>query len=77
MRWLLHGCPACGGDLHDDVEDAEWLVCFMCARSFRKADLTSAGGKGAAGSGVVRDGDPVPAAGRRGRASPETLRRAA
>ena len=39
MNWYLHGCPVCGGDLHDDLENHTWLECFLCARSFRLADL--------------------------------------
>ena len=39
MRWYLHSCPACGGDLHDDIEDKGWVTCFMCARSFNAKDL--------------------------------------
>lgn len=35
MKWLLHGCPACGGDLYRDVDDLNWLTCLMCARSYR------------------------------------------
>jgi hypothetical protein len=34
MKWFLHACPACGGDLHEDIEDRGWVTCFMCARSF-------------------------------------------
>lgn len=34
MKWYLRSCPACGGDLHDDLYDAGWVTCFMCARSF-------------------------------------------
>jgi hypothetical protein len=34
MRWYLRGCPVCGGDLHDDVQDRDWTTCFLCARSF-------------------------------------------
>jgi hypothetical protein len=34
MRWVLHGCPVCGGDLHEDLQDQGWLTCFMCAREF-------------------------------------------
>lgn len=36
MKWYLRACPACGGDLHEDVEDERWLVCFLCARSFTR-----------------------------------------
>lgn len=35
MRWYPGACPVCGGDLHDDIEDEDWLTCFLCARSFR------------------------------------------
>lgn len=34
MKWYLHACPVCAGDLHDDVENVGWATCFMCARSF-------------------------------------------
>jgi hypothetical protein len=34
MKWYVKGCPVCGGDLHDDLEDRGWVTCFMCARSF-------------------------------------------
>ena len=43
MRWYLHSCPACGGDMHDDPQDRGWVVCFMCARSFRLIDLENSG----------------------------------
>ena len=39
MKWYLHACPVCGGDLHDDLEDIGWVTCFMCARSFRATDV--------------------------------------
>jgi len=39
MRWYLHACPVCGGDLHDDLEDKGWVTCFMCARSFNSKDV--------------------------------------
>jgi hypothetical protein len=39
MNWYLRSCPVCSGDLHDDFDDGGWLTCFMCARSFRAADL--------------------------------------
>jgi hypothetical protein len=34
MKWILHGCPVCGGDLHENLTDEGWLTCFMCAREF-------------------------------------------
>jgi hypothetical protein len=39
MKWYLHACPVCDGDLHDDLQDRGWLTCFMCVRSFRAVDL--------------------------------------
>ena len=39
MKWFLRACPACGGDLHDDIEDKGWVTCFMCARSFNGRDV--------------------------------------
>lgn len=36
MKWYLRACPACGGDLHEDLEDQRWVVCFLCARSFTR-----------------------------------------
>jgi hypothetical protein len=39
MKWYLHSCPVCGGDLHDDLEDKGWVTCFMCARSFNGKDV--------------------------------------
>jgi hypothetical protein len=39
MRWYLRGCPACHGDLHDDLEDRSRVSCMMCARSFDKTQL--------------------------------------
>ena len=36
MIWLLKGCPYCGGDLHESIEDETELVCFLCARTFPK-----------------------------------------
>ena len=41
MSWFIHGCPFCGGDLHDDLEDPGWVTCFLCARSFRASELQS------------------------------------
>ena len=35
MKWYPRACPACGGDLHDDLEDPAWLQCLMCGRAFR------------------------------------------
>lgn len=40
MKWYLRACPVCGGDAHDDPEDAGWVTCFMCTRSFPAALLT-------------------------------------
>ena len=34
MKWFLRACPACGGDLHEDIEDESLLTCFLCARTF-------------------------------------------
>lgn len=42
MKWYLHACPVCSGDLHDDLEDRGWATCFMCARSFPVADVQPA-----------------------------------
>jgi hypothetical protein len=39
MNWYLHGCPVCGGDLHDDPQDKGWVACFMCGRTFRVRDV--------------------------------------
>ena len=39
MSWYLRACQACQGDLHDDVEQPGWVVCFMCARSFRATEV--------------------------------------
>jgi hypothetical protein len=39
MKWYLHACPVCSGDLHDDLEDKGWVTCFMCARSFNAKDV--------------------------------------
>ena len=37
MKWYPQACPVCGGDLHDDIQDSGWVTCFMCARTFRRA----------------------------------------
>jgi hypothetical protein len=42
MRWLLHGCPVCAGDLHEDLDDRDRMSCFLCARSFAAAELGAA-----------------------------------
>ena len=34
MKWFLRACPACGGDLYEDIEDESLLTCFLCARTF-------------------------------------------
>ena len=39
MRWYRGGCPVCGGDLHDDLDDEGWVICFACSRSFDGAKL--------------------------------------
>jgi uncharacterized protein YbaR (Trm112 family) len=39
MRWLLRACPACAGDLHEDTEDEDQLVCFLCSRSYPLSQL--------------------------------------
>ena len=38
MKWVLKGCPACGGDLQEQLEDDGCLTCFMCARTFSSPD---------------------------------------
>jgi uncharacterized Zn finger protein (UPF0148 family) len=42
MQWFFHACPVCGGDLHEDIEDKGWTVCFMCARTFRLSEIRAA-----------------------------------
>lgn len=42
MKWYLRACPACGGDLHEDLEDPPWVVCFLCSRSFRRDEVEGA-----------------------------------
>jgi hypothetical protein len=39
LKWYLRACPVCQGDLHDDPEDAGWVTCFMCTRSFRASEV--------------------------------------
>jgi hypothetical protein len=39
MGWYLRSCLVCLGDLQDDPESSGWVICFMCARSFRKDEL--------------------------------------
>ena len=39
MQWYRGGCPVCGADLYDDLDEMGWVVCVACARSFIKADL--------------------------------------
>jgi hypothetical protein len=38
MKWFLRACPACGGDLHEDVEEDNILSCFMCSRTFGREE---------------------------------------
>lgn len=45
MRWYLSGCPACGGDLYEDLDTEGWATCLMCARSFQVAQLKSLRGR--------------------------------
>jgi len=35
MNWYRRACRVCGGDLHDDAEQPNWVMCVLCARSFR------------------------------------------
>jgi uncharacterized protein YbaR (Trm112 family) len=39
VNWYPHGCPACHGDLHDDVNARGMLICLMCGRSYPAADF--------------------------------------
>ena len=39
MKWYVKACPNCHGDLHDDIQDQGWVACFMCARTYRLADV--------------------------------------
>ena len=39
MSWYPQACPVCSGDLYDDVLDAGWVTCMMCARGFAAADV--------------------------------------
>jgi hypothetical protein len=39
MNWYPKACPACGGDLHDEIDDPRWSSCLMCARSYQTKDL--------------------------------------
>lgn len=41
MSWYPRACPACLGDLYDDVMEARHVTCMMCARSFVAADVLS------------------------------------
>jgi hypothetical protein len=52
VKWFLRACPVCGGDLHEDIEDRDWVACFMCGRTFALAELHPRQG---------RDGAPVTA----------------
>jgi reverse gyrase len=38
MKWYMHACPTCGGDLHDS-EDRGWVECLLCARSVRASEM--------------------------------------
>jgi hypothetical protein len=51
MKWILRGCPVCGGDLHEDLHDDGWLECFMCARMFLADEVRA----GRLGGGTGRD----------------------
>jgi len=42
MSWYFHACPNCGGDLHDDAEDAGWMRCLQCSRSYPPAGMAVA-----------------------------------
>jgi hypothetical protein len=39
MKWFLHACPVCHGDVHEDLEDRGWVTCFMCGRSYPQREL--------------------------------------
>lgn len=61
MGWYIRACPICGGDLHDDLEEKGWVTCFLCARSFRAAEIR----------GEPASADRRPLAGTRGGKSAE------
>ena len=57
MKWILKGCPVCGGDLHEDLHDDGWLECFMCARMFPAQDVRARRpGNGETGRGEILRG---------------------
>ena len=39
MKWYPRACPACAGDLHDDLQDRGWVTCMMCARSYQATEV--------------------------------------
>ncbi len=39
MNWYPRACPACSGDLHDDLQDRGWVTCMMCARSYEASEV--------------------------------------
>jgi hypothetical protein len=57
VKWYPAACPVCGGDLHDDLEDRDWVACAMCARSFRATELLAVRALARAG---IRGGDTPP-----------------
>jgi len=32
-------CPACGGNFYPDPDDEQSVVCMMCSRTFKLAEL--------------------------------------
>lgn len=35
MKWYPRACPACGGDLYEDVQSRGWAECLMCGREYQ------------------------------------------
>lgn len=60
MKWFLRGCPVCGGDLHEDIEDRGWATCFLCARSFPAAQVqASQDTRASKEPELVKPGEPL------------------
>jgi hypothetical protein len=68
MAWYIRACPICGGDLHDNLDEKGWVSCFLCARSFRAAEIR--GGLVTAGTRPVAGAD-ARESGRRRRVPPK------
>jgi hypothetical protein len=89
MKWYMHACPVCGGDIFEELDDPLEGTCLMCGREFPLAAIarlhvvTEHSGRGGMVLAPVGESSwrgiaemPQPSASRRGRAFPHQKRAA-